>query len=87
MKKKLINFLLLYFPIIQIVLIFLLLNVGLGEAFCKTKIEERVEINPQKILANYPAPQYTPCGLYPTQTDYSNPYQVISGGFSHIKNL
>ncbi len=79
MKKILINFVLLFFPIIQIVLIFLFLNVSWGVTFAQIKIEERVEINPQKILTNYPPPQYTPCSPWPPTdgTDYYNPRQVV----------
>ncbi len=50
--------------------------------FPQTKIEERVEINPQKIVANYPAPQYTPCGPYPGLLDTHNFRQAVWNGSS-----
>jgi hypothetical protein len=54
-------------------------------SYAQITIEERVEIDPQSILPNYPEPQYTPCGPYPTQTDFDNPYQVIwNGGWLYI---
>ena len=45
-----------------------------------------MEINPQnQVVPDYTLPQYTPCGPYPTQTNYSNPYQVIwNAGWFYI---
>ena len=39
-----------------------------------------MEINPQKVVANYPAPQYTPCGPYPLPLDIYNPRQAVWNG-------
>ena len=39
-----------------------------------------MEIDPQKIVANYPVAEYTPCGPWYVSTDFYNPYQVIWNG-------
>ena len=85
MKKALISFLKLLHLLIIVVLFSLSLGEGWGEAHAQIVIEERVEIDPQKIFPNYPEPQYTPCGPYPEQPDFYNPYQVIwNGGWLYI---
>ena len=62
-----------------LVLLILLIPVSL---FAQTVIEDRVEIDPQKVIANYPAPQYTPCGPFPLSLDIYNPRQAVWNGSS-----